>query len=274
MKPWRNPKAIGLVLLLVVALGLILVLPRGSTVFPVPKPNGYDDFLQAAAAMRGGPLDDGSEQAARALAAMSAEPNALVQAGLHKPCRVRIEVSEEYLDSHQKNLAELKGLTRCLIARGKVAHLEGRTDEAFQSYAEAYQFAHEIGRGGLAMDYLIHLSCKMVVLEQFKPIIPSLSGPQCREMLAMIDRIEKEEEDPGVVARRLARWQSATFGKTVRLEIWAAKVKQAIRTFSLKPFRSLRSELAEAERGHQNRVVGPVSAALRTRLEPVATPQH
>ena len=77
-----------------------------------------------------------------------------------------------------------------------------------------------------------------------------------------------------IVARRLARWLSATFGKTVRLEIWAGKVKQALTTWSLKPFRSLRSELAEAERGHQNRVVGPVSAALRARLDAEAIPQQ
>lgn len=274
MKAWRNPKAIGLFLLLVVALGLVLSLPWDPTVFTVPQPNGYDDFLQAAAAVRGGPPDDGSEQAARGLVAVSTGAYALVQAGLHKPCRVRIQVSKEYLDSHQKSLAELKRLTRCLIARGKVAHLEGRTDKAFEAYVEAYEFAHEIGRGGLAMDYLIHLSCKTLVLEHLKQIIPSLSGPQCHEMLAVIGRIEKEEEDPGVVARRLARWQSATFGKTVRLEIWAGKVKQALTTWSLNPFRSLRSELAEAERGHQNRVVGPASAALRARLEAEGIPQR
>jgi len=209
MKPWRNPKAAGTSSCCsswhsrpraVAALGL-----RQCSRVPEQMPTMISSSTRAA---RGGPLDDGSEQAARGLASVSAEACGIGAGGTAQTLSCGgSTVSKEYLDSHQKSLAELKHLTRCLIARGKVAHLEGRTDEAFQSYAEAYQFAlrsAEVSGHGLSDSSLLQDARPRAVQADH----PSLSGPQMPE-ISQYDRPDRrrKRKDPG---SSLGDWRSGS----------------------------------------------------------------
>jgi hypothetical protein len=263
MKLSRRLQWIG-VLLLILVCGLWLSIRRGPTSFPVPDQNGYQDFLDAAALVHGVGPDYSNQQALRAWVSQNSEAYEAVRAGFGKASSVPIQVSKAWADKHASvEVPRLKWLTTCLIARGKLAELEGRNDAAFDSFMDAYRLADAIGRRGLALDFLNRISCKALVLRDFKSLIPSLSHDQRDEARRLIERIESEQESPELVVGRGRRWRDATYGLRGQIDKWNYTVREAWQTRSWAPFASQQSLLASRKLRYQQQYVRPVCDSLR-----------
>jgi hypothetical protein len=144
-----------------------------------------------------------------------------------------------------------------------LAEMDGRTDAAFDGYMQAYRFAGAIGRGGLSMDFVTSIACRALVLRHFKSLIPSLSHDQRDEALRLVERIEREQESPELVARRLRRWQHATYGLRGQIDKWSQMLGLAWQLRSLALFAPQRSFLAKQKLLYQQQSMQPVCDSLR-----------
>jgi hypothetical protein len=197
-----------------------------------------------------------------------------VRAGFGKASSVPIQVSKAWgAKLHSVEVPRLKRLTYCLIAKGKLAEMEGRTEAAFDGVMEAYRFADAIGRGGLALDFLNSISCRALVLRHFNSLIPNLSHDQRDEARRLIERIESEQESPELVVRRLHRWQEATYGWRRHIDKWSNMLREAWQTRSFAPFAPARSLLASRKLLYQQQYMRPVcdSLGLSAQIHPGPT---
>lgn len=268
MKIGRRAKWGGLIVLPFLCLILFLLRGREPASFPLPSPNGYDDFLKASALLRGD-WEHTNQDALRLCAAQNAQSFALVEAGLRKSCRVSVEVSKEYQAKHSKELGSLKHLTHCMIARAKLAEKEGRTNDALAGYLEACRFAFEMGRGGLGIDSLNSISCQALVMRDFSPMAPRLSSSQCSEALRVIEELEREREDPELVMRRERSWLDAAYGSFWRTRAWSDALWDTWRSRSMAPLNRLlgRDVVAERTTRYKTNVIAPLLDRLRAQME-------
>jgi len=259
--------------ILVAALVVVLLLrPRDFGALDLPSPNGYDDFLSAAYALRGEAVDYESDSALEALVSTNSESYARVLSGLTKHCRVPIRIDRGYPAAHGghcSDLPRLKRLTHTLVARAEVARRQGRIAEAAEAYREAYAFATRIGQGGLVVDFLVQIACEAIVLHHFRALIPDLTAEQCAEMLRVMEQAENDKEGWRVVAARQRRWDRAVFSSRERVAHFWARVGMAIRDRSWKPLRGESVKLRDAETKCRNQCVVPVMSILRGRSEGV-----
>jgi hypothetical protein len=76
---------------------VFLLIPASPPSFPIPDPNGYDDFVKAADLVRAGYTNVPSllpnDPAVRTWVSGKADVVARVKAGLSKPCRVPIRIA-------------------------------------------------------------------------------------------------------------------------------------------------------------------------------------
>src|SRR5207302_1585290 len=125
-------------------------------------------FLNAAALVHGQGPDYSKQQAVRVWVSENSEAYESARAGFGKASVVPIQVSKAWSDKHLNlEVPRLKWLTTCLIAKAKLAEMEGRNDAAFDGFMDAYRLADAIGRRGIALDFLTSISCKALVLRDF-----------------------------------------------------------------------------------------------------------
>ena len=231
----------------VVVLLLILLLftrPRPPS-YPAPGSNGYDDFLKAGTIARtawpalNAWLEKRDAKAMRNWMTQHPEFFSLVEAGLRKECRVPIHASTNYAAQIVTNHSALKRVTYCMVAKAELARAEGRTNDMFNGYPMAYRFAHEVGRGGLDIDWLSQIGSEAWVLRSLSAAIPDLDPQQCADGLRLFKDTEADREAASAVMRRTRGWQDATLGHAAaaraRRANWVRVVKEAWRTRSLDP---------------------------------------
>lgn len=249
-------------------LGAVMVMaallwPRDFGPLDPPSPNGYDDFLSAAYALRGEAVDYASEAVLQALVSTNQEAYGLVSTGLTKRCVVPIQIARGYPAAHTADLARLKRLAHCLVARAELERRQGRVAEAGESYCAAYAFASRIGQGGLAVDFLVRISCEAIVLHHFRSIVSDLTAEQCSAMLRVMEQAEKDAEDWRAATERQLRWDRSVFSPRERLAHFRLRVAAAIRERSWRSLRGLGAELRPVEVRHRNQEVLPVISLLR-----------
>jgi len=116
----------------------------------LPVPNGYDDFVAAGLKVAGNPSDftQLSEEQLVGLVATNVEALKLVRLGLSRECRVPLQLIKNdtnFVD--QAHLTEIKMLAQLICAEGRLAELEGRTNDAATICLGAIRFSQESPRG-------------------------------------------------------------------------------------------------------------------------------
>ena len=260
--------------------------PRPRFSFPLPVPNGYDDFVGASVAATA-TLDDreirrlynagvnnASQEELRTWMFQGAEAITLVERALARDCRVPLETTQQFVAHHSQTLGGLKLLTHFLNARAALAAMEGRTNEALFASLQTYDFAGKMGEGGLAADSLVSIACQALVLRQLTNLVPHLTPEQCSEAIKIIDQIEAKAETPGVVWHRTSDWQEATFGTGLRNQekrrFWLGIMAEIWKTRSLAPLNSLPQRRLEAVRKRHLKDVNDLRRRLREQHDVVA----
>ncbi len=201
---------VGLALALVAA-GVFLFWPgRTPIAEPVPSPNGYDDFLKAAALLSPTtttslPLDL-AEGKLRELVTQNRDALNLLRAALEMECRVPVVYSTTYIDKHFQELSGHRVLARALVAEGRVAELDQRTNDAARCYLDAIRLGNEAARGGIVVNHLVGVACEAMGSSKLIKIVPALTAKECRLAIATLESIEDKRESPDETLRIERAW--------------------------------------------------------------------
>ncbi len=196
--------------LALVAAGVFLFWPgRTPTAEPVPTPNGYDDILKAAALLSPTTTIVPRELAEGKLREMVTQNSAalkLLRAAFERECRVPVLYSRNYIDKHIPELSGHRLLAGALVAEGRVAELDQRTNDAARCYFDAIRLGHESARGGMQIDHLVGVGCEAMGSSKLAKIVPALNAKECRAVIATLESIENKRESPDESLRIERTW--------------------------------------------------------------------
>src|SRR6266498_3881941 len=193
-----------------VVAGVFLFWPvRTPTAEPVPTPNGYDDFLKAAALLS--PTTtivprDLAEGKLREMVTQNRPALKLLRAALELECRVPMVYSKNYIDKHIPELSGHRLLAGALVAEGRVAELDQRTNDAARCYLDAIHLGHEVARGGMQIDHLVGVACEAMGSSKLTKIAPALNATECRAAIATLESNENKRESPEETLRIERAW--------------------------------------------------------------------
>ena len=200
------------VLLVVAALIFALSQPPPAPP-PLPKPNGYDDLVQAATMLADKTSDFAtmSEGELRALVAKNASALKLARTGLSRECQVPLDYSAVN-PTYFTNLGGLKRLAQGLAAEGRLLELEGRPTDAADSYLTVIRLGSASSRGGLLIDSLVGIALEAIGTARLEKLALTLDAKQCRQAAAVLESCEAGREPMPTVLARERTWSRRAYG--------------------------------------------------------------
>lgn len=211
----RSGRILKYVVLLVVVVNLAIV----AVVFlganspqprPMPNPNGYDDFVKAGQMVTGEPGNYNTmiKDELAALVATNQEVLRLARVGLGRECRAPDYNSAQTLPL----LASLKRLALLISAEGRLAELDGRTNDAARIYVEGIRFGQKSSQGGVLIVRLVGLACEAIPTWRLEPLTNSLDAQTCREIAQALEAIDAGEEPAEETIKQEKLWSLKAFG--------------------------------------------------------------
>jgi hypothetical protein len=199
---------------------------------PLPNPNGYDDFVKAGQMVKGNPStnDTMSKEELAGLIATNAETLKLVRLGLSRECREPVEYSESYATKLLPELANFKQLVFLFCAEGRLAEMDGRTNDAAGIYLEGIRYGAELGRGGVLMSELVSLACENAAMSRLQRLADWVNAVKCREITGGLQTIDIKEEPIADMLEHEKLWSKRTFGIRGQLESLLMYKQQAAMT--------------------------------------------
>ena len=211
----------------VAAVAGLAILMRGPAEFsvPLPNPNGYDDFVEAAALLKGQPgeYQTLASGALGDLVATNAEALRWLRLGLTRICSVPTDVAVTNFPAILNDLPGQKRLALLLAAEGCLALTNGRPADATRSYLDAVRFGNEISRGGAVINRLVGLACEAIGLSGLAKVAPTLDCELQRKVIADLNQIDRSAVDWSEVIqieKRLTRQQRLMQNPLQQLVAW------------------------------------------------------
>src|ERR1039458_4892170 len=238
---------------------------------PLPNPNGYDDLVKVGKMLPYVPVEYDKmnrEELQKAFSAIAAAVS-LARSGLSKQCRVPIQYSGSYISNHLNDLACLKRLARAFAAEGTLAEMNGRTNDAVQSFLTTVHLGNETLRGGVMIDGLVGIAIDAIGTSHIQTLVTNLDTRTCRETASALESLDAQNQTWSEVLQQENTWSRATFrgwrydlmrlesGKSAKAAIASSKRKfeaQEQRTRQL--MIDLAARAYELDKGHR-----PVSVA-------------
>ncbi len=128
---------LALVVIFLVAILTALFFPVGRTPPrpPLPNPNGYDDFLRAAALLTGnvGNAPTLDHNGLGALLSMNSESLRRLRLGLTRQCALPADSAMTNVAGLLRDLAAMKQLAQLLAAEGRLREMDNRLADAAHS---------------------------------------------------------------------------------------------------------------------------------------------
>ena len=192
----RNPRIMLLALVFVVVLAnvwlIAFTLGRPTARPPLPSPNGYDDFLKAAALLTGDvyQLTNLNHDGLRALVATNAGTLRLLKLGLTRNCSVPTDSAMTNVPGMMSDLASLKSLARLLTDEGQLAEIENRYADAARSYLNAIRFGNEMSRGGFIINRLVGVACEAIGASPLAKLVPKLKPDEARSVVIALENVD------------------------------------------------------------------------------------
>jgi len=177
----KNSRRIFAGLGLVLAVGcfaVVISLNRKPATFPpLPSPNGYDDFTNASANATAdvGNISAMDLQALHLCIRSNATALELVRMGLSRKCSAPTEATILNFTNVHVALSGQKRLAQLLNGEGRLAELEGRTNDAVRSYLDCVRLGNEVSRGGFAINRLVGVACEAIGGSALSRLAPTLS---------------------------------------------------------------------------------------------------
>lgn len=180
----------------------------------MPHPNGYDDFVRAGKLVILGNVDTTklNHDELVALVASNRDALAALRTGLTHESLVLDNYSATNGDVLLTDYAAFKKLSWIITGEGRVAEMEGRTNEAAKIYLEAAHFGQDSSRGGVMMARLVGIACENIALNYLRPLGNQLDATNSRAMARELEAIDATEDTPEQTLQQEARWARKTYG--------------------------------------------------------------
>lgn len=200
-------------IIVIAVLGLLIIaIPRIEPEPALPNPNGYDDFLKAGTLLGSNPPDwqgmTGDEQhdALEHLVATNQAAMDLVRTGLTKECRVVPYELNATNSTHITELGKAKAVAQTFMAAGRLALIEGRTNEAAVFAIDCIRYGNESMRGGVLIDGLVAIAVKSIGLSSLKSATDGMDSESTRKALSALDEIASRSESTDDILKRERQW--------------------------------------------------------------------
>jgi hypothetical protein len=189
---------------------------------PMPNPNGYDDFVNAGQllSIKTSDYDKTNRQELSGLISANGEALRLLHLGLTRECRAPDDYSPNTVNNLIPTLVAFKQSIFLLCAEGKLAQLEGSTNDAAKIYVDGVRFGYECSRGGVLINKLVGIACVAIALKPLQQLTDSLDAKQCAEAAHALEEIDsKAEPIENTLAqeRNFARQQGGITGPFLEL---------------------------------------------------------
>lgn len=218
----------GVLIVSLVAAALVLNSPPEPQ--RLPDPNGYNDFVAAAAVVIPWTGSFNSMSQEELLRVLEQNSNALVllRIGLRKDSQVPLGRDINWMNSHLPQIAGFKSLAELLAAEGKLHLLNQRTNEAVASFTDCVIYGHALSRGGLIIDALVGTACEAIGLSGIHEAKHGASKEALRDVLTTLVAVDARREPVAEVLRRDREWSDSTTGPF--RSMWLRMtIRQAIR---------------------------------------------
>lgn len=214
MSMTRHPKlAIAAVAFVFLAAVLVAIFYRAAPPsVALPRPNGYDDFVEATKVLvRSGDWRTQDVANLRWSVQQNARALALMRSGLSKECRVALQYGDDYTSNAMPRLGEFKALAQAFVAEGRLAQKEGRTNDALRSYLDCARFGEASARGGVLLDKLVGLACEATGREHLRQLLPSLHAADLRQLQEALGELHRNSESAETVIQHEREWSRRSF---------------------------------------------------------------
>lgn len=221
-------RGIATLLVLLIATPAIIILYLLGTPLPIPlveplDENGYEQLVAAGGIAENWDFnattdgyDSATPQQLRAAVAKMAPAYDLLAAGLAKPARVPIDYeSVDSLDVLE--ITKLRNLARICGGRGKLAAMEGRTNDAVESYLDAIRFGAVVRRDALIIHAFVGFGCASTGIRGIYAIREELNIEQCGRAIAELKRLQLQPGDAEGFVHRDHIWTQHAMGWHGRL---------------------------------------------------------
>jgi hypothetical protein len=174
---------------------------------PLPKPNGYNDLVQAGLmlAEHTGDFPTMSQDELRTLVGTNADALKLARAALRRECQVPLDFSRPN-PSYLTNLAKCKSLAQGFAAEGRLLELEGRPTDAADSYLTLIRLGITTSKGGLLIDSLVGIAIEAIGSVHLEKLAQTLDAKECRQAAAVLESCETRREPTTNVLERERAW--------------------------------------------------------------------
>jgi len=236
--------ALAVVFVLAMLAVVVLFVGRTSPPPPLPNPNGYDDFLKAAALLTGGVGNASTldHDGLRALVSTNSESLRLLRLGLTRGCSVPMDSAMTNISGLLGDLANLKSLARLLEEEGRLAEMETRYADAAHSYLDTIHFGNEMSRGGFVICRLVGVACEAIGSSPLAKLVSKLNCEEVRPVIMQLEKIDATQVAWDEVRRNEDRFSRYQLGKGFNPITWGMTRWQR------------RRSIQRAERRH-NRVI-------------------
>ena len=166
---------------------------RTST--PPPSPNGYDDFVAAGNLLSHeiGNANQMDAEPLRAMLATNQESLRLFQVGLTRTCLVPAgKILTNISAGFSQDLTATKRLAQLQIAVGRLAELEGRTNDAVAAYISGMRYGNEVSRGGFVTHRLAGVACEAIARGHLTTVATDVSEADTRRNIRELEALEAE----------------------------------------------------------------------------------
>jgi hypothetical protein len=222
-------------LVVLLPLGLIYAViapaPRVPEVV-LPEPNGYDDLMEASRMLHGIWIRDRSfisewnieacegydipsyASVSRSVGRCS-EVYAKVEEALQRKCRIPPRYDLPHSDPNRAWL--IRGVAMTVVAKGSLAEVELRRDEAIEAYLNVSRIGRALESGGLPNDLRVGWGIEKTGLSWFAGVVETLTPEQCRHLIAAIQSIDAGREPIEDTMKRGRLWEMSGGGWMGRL---------------------------------------------------------
>jgi hypothetical protein len=217
--------------------------PQPYPSVPLPKSNGYDDFVAAQKLIVSSGNDpwrsDKDLTLARAQPYIGSNAPALarVRTGLAKEWKMPLGYGSNWFFQHiNSDLPDAKKVGQRFSIEGYVAEQTGRFGDAADSYASGIHFGAAYAHGGLVIDWLVAVAIENLQFGPLEGVVDKLDVNECKHTIAELQAAATNYESFSTIVDRDKQW-----GRYYDREFYGSfrtlvnRVSGMIRTLSLDP---------------------------------------
>ncbi len=184
-----------------------------------PKPNGYEEIVAAARALK--PLPAAFAELSSDQIHQIAQQNLPAIEQMRKAFAlesgVTLEIKKDWQDRHELDLKDLKRLAVALGLEAKAQLLRGHTNEAARGNVEVIRLAQTLNKGGILLDGITSLAVETVGTASLQVMLPQLDATCCRAAARALEEINAKREQPETILATERAWSARRFGLIDRL---------------------------------------------------------